>query len=309
MSPAYAELLSRQRHRLQPRAGYQSFDVRRYRGQVLVVCATGLDTPETDAWLTQLTQLHHQGLPPGVTLVWLSVGDDPAEVRKVAEQRQLPFEAWADPQSSAASDLNHWSSPTVHVLGKWGAVRYAGRLEPASLRRMLIMLTKESRQDDHQYFTAVGSDAGHQAPNFTATDLSGNAVELNTLLHKKQLVCLLFAGRELRATAGVVNWLDNLVQQAGPDRLTACVVFSWLEPGVIRSTHPRRPRRVLLLTDPDGSIARLYRFEEPPLWVLLGPRGRVLYRGASSQELAAGFTNVRRGRGSQPPSPARLLPP
>jgi hypothetical protein len=241
-------------------------------------------------------------------VVWLGVGDDASAVSQAARRLQVPFESWADPDGWIASSFNHWRSPTLYVLGKWGAVRYAGELEPARLQRMLTMLTRETPEGDHQYFATVGSDIGHRAPDFAAIKPDGDSVRLESLLHNTQLVCLLFAGSNLKGARPAVGWMVDLVDEVGSERLTACIIFTGVEPPAISSVYGSPPSGVLIVADPEGEATRLYRADEPPIWVLLGPRGRVLYRGISTAELAAGFSRPE-GSPQTDQRPVPRLPP
>jgi peroxiredoxin len=309
MSPPYADRLARQRERLPFRTGPLPFDLQEYRGRVLVVCAGAAGGAQTEVWLRRLALAHRQGLPEGVEVVWLAVGSDAAEVSRLAREQELPFPVHADPVGSAAQRLNHWLDPTLYVIGRWGAVRYTGELQLGQLNRMLVMLTKEREDGDHQVFSMRGADVGHQAPGFALPDLDGRSVTLESLLGAASVVGVFFAGTELRAAPRMTEWLEGLVERSGSTQLQMCVVHSLVTAGAVRRVYTRVPARVRVLTDESGEVARSYRAEEGPAWLIIGPRGVVRYR----EERGAGFAQAVSaflGRpGSSPSGRFRPLPP
>jgi len=288
MSRRYAERLAQQRQRFPPGSEPSALDLRQYRGRVLVVCAAAAGGEHTELWLRQLTRAYGEDFPEGVGLVWLAVGSNAEEVSELARRLKLPFPAWADPAGSAAHQLDHRVDPTLYLVGKWGAARYAGELRPAQLKRMLVKLSKERADGQHQFFSSRGADAGHRAPDFTLPDLDGRPVALRSLLGSSPLLGVLFAGAELPTGPRATEWLEGVVAQAGSAQLQMCVIYSLVTPGEVRRAFTRVPPRVRVLSDESGEVARSYRAEEGPVWLIIGPRGIVRYRG----DTAGGFVDA-----------------
>lgn len=312
MSVPYAKRLAEQRQRFTSERRYPPFELDDYRGSVVVVSAGRPGSEETERWLGHLRDLWREGLPEGVEVVWLGVGGEPEEVAEVARRLALPFGWFADPVGATASRLNHRLNPTLYLVGKWGAVRYAGDLQPAKLTRMLAMLTKEQAGGDRQFFTSRGVDEGHLAPEFNLIDLEGKPVSLSQLRASAILVHVLFAGADLRSGAKATASLNRLVNSLGPGRLSAGVIYSLVNPkalGKRSKRYLRRSGRVHVLIDESGEVARTYRLGRPPLWLVIGTRGIIRYRGDSGKTAAATVTGMLR-RPSRPrtPGPA-LLPP
>ncbi len=311
----YAEKLAQQRERFGPREDRPTFGLQEHRGRVLVVCAGGVGKEETERWLRQLARLWADYLPQGVTVVWLGVGAQPQEVSDLARRLQLPFPAYADPPASAAERLNHRLDPPLYVVGKWSTVRYAGELRPTQLTRMLVMLSKEREDGDRQFFTSRGADVGHLAPDFSLPDPEGRSLGVKSMLGSVPVVCLLFAGADLGAGASATTWLEGLVESVGADRVQGCGVYSLVSPTAVRRAHRawqsshQRPARVHVLTDESGEVARIYQLAQPPLLLVIAPRGIIRYRGGSGDAAAATISALLQYGRKPGPTEAPLLPP
>lgn len=310
----YAEKLAQQRQRFGPREDGPTFDLQEHRGRVLVVCAGGVGKEETERWLRQLARLWAEDFPQGVAVVWLGVGAPPQEVSDLARRLQLPFPAYADPTASAAELLNHRLDPTLYVVGKWSTVRYAGELQPTQLTRMLVMLSKEREDGDRQFFTSRGADVGHLAPDFSLPDPEGRTVSLKSLRGRAPVVCLLFAGADLHSGVTAIGWMEARVSSVGADRLQTCIIYSLVSPAAVRRTlrsaRARPPLAGLhVLIDESGEVARMYRLRQPPLSLVICPRGIVRHRGISGHAAAAAISSLLRYGRRPGPTQGPLLPP
>lgn len=309
MAVPYAEKLAEQRRRLAPRNDYPTFDLDRYRGSVVVVCAGRPGSEKTERWLRSLADLYRQGLPEGVRVVWLAVRAGPEQAAEAARRLGVPFAWFPDPAGAAASGLNHRLDPTLYVVGKWGVVRYAGELQPGPLGRMVVMLTKEQAEGDRQFFGSRGVDVGHLAPEFTLPDLEGRPVSLAQLRRSAALVCILFAGADLTSGPRATALLERSVRTAEPDQLAACVIYSLVNPQAVLRRYPRGPRRLHVLIDESGDVARTYRLENPPLWLLVGSRGVIRHRSTSAEETWAAICGLLFRPAYSPSAGPALLPP
>ena len=307
-SAAYAARLAAQRDRLRPDDG-GSFDPDEHRGRVLVVCAAGVKAPEVESWLGELAELYREGLPEAVEVVWLAVGSEEGEVAEAARRWSLPFPAHGDPAGAVAERLNHWVGPALYVVGKWGAVRYSGRLPRAGLRRMLLLLAEEVEDGDHSFFSRQGADIEHRAPDFVLPDLEGDAVALYSLVRSAQAVCLVFVGAELKRGAESAAWLDGLIKEKGPAQVRACVVYSGVSPEAVRGAYGQLPEHVTVLCDESGEVARAFRFEIPPLVLVLNARGTIRYRAGALSPVERVVSTMLRRLGSVRPPASRRLPP
>jgi len=311
----YAEKLAEQRRRLSPPTSLPTLNLQEHRGRVLVICAGSVGNPETESWLRQLAHLQEQALPPDVEVLWLAVGHRADEVVEATRRWQLPFPAHADPAASVAESLGHGLDPTLYVVGKWGAVRYAGDLQIRQLPRMLTMLTKERENGDHQFFSSRGADVGHRAPDFALPDCEGRSVRLKSLLDSVPVVCLLFVGSDLRAGASATSGLRSMVEATGLDRVQACIIYSSVDPKTV-STNLHSPKAdgaladaVRILVDESGAVARNYQVSEPPLIIIIGTRGFVRYRGDSPRAADATIAAMLQMRLQRGPTRLPSLPP
>ena len=283
----YAEKLAEQRRLLSPRTSPPTLDLQEHRGRVLVICAGSVGKPETESWLRQLTHL----------------------------QKQLPFPAHADPVASVAESLGHRFDPTLHVVGKWGAVRYAGDLEMKQLPRMLVMLTKEREKGDRQFFNSRGADVGHLAPDFSLPDREGREVTLRSLQGRDREVILLFAGADVRAGPSLMGWLAARVASVGSERVQAGIVYSLVDAETVRQAEPvngsdsQPTGDVHVLIDESGEVAGIYRSDQPPLLIVIGPRGIIRYRGDSAEDAEAAMAATLQLTHRPSPTALPLLPP
>lgn len=308
MPAPYAAKLAAQQELLPPNQSEPAFDPKEYVGRVLVVCAGNAKKAETERWLSELAQTWREGLPPGVEVVWLAVGSGPEEVADVVRRLPLPFRAWPDPTGSSAERLNHRIDPSLYVIGKWGDVRYVGDWPGAQLGRMVDLLLKETEGSDRQFFTSRGVDVGHVAPEFSLSDLEGKPVSLAALLASARVLCLVFAGPELRRGSGATPALVRLREAFPEGQLAVALIYSSLALPEVRGAQGEASR-IAILVDESGEVARMYQVEETPLCLLIGGRDIIRYRGTSLSDVANLAQGFLPGVRPSPPTGRDLLPP
>lgn len=103
----------------------QAESLSEYRGQVVLVNNWATWCPPCKAEMPDLQAYYAAHKDEGFTIVAISAADAESDVRTFAQQYQLSFPIWLDPQNLALAAFRNQSLPNSYVVDREGVVRLA----------------------------------------------------------------------------------------------------------------------------------------------------------------------------------------
>lgn len=124
-------------------------------------------------------------------------------------------------------------------------------------------------------------DAGSPAPQFAASDLSGNPVDLQGILKAGKVVLLNFWGMRCGNCITEIGYLNPLAAKYEPEGAVFLGVnVDGAPPAMLSRMMPKMPHspKYTVIPDPDMKIPDLYAVTGTPLSILVGRDGKVAWR-------------------------------
>jgi peroxiredoxin len=255
-----------------------------HRGEVVVALLGMKGCAKTEAGTALLARMA-PSFPAGVAVARIDVPPPEGRAPVVADWKH-PYYYGVDEGRAVASGLDFFYYPTLFVLDREGAVRFAGACEEEPLRKMVAEIAAETPGGEKKVYTPPLPPVGSPAPGFTAKDLDGApadhasfAGDRPTLLFFTSIGCPF--GRE--AAQGL---LDLELGFEGRDIGFVTIEKSPSSSSAAKEFYDGVDMPGAVLVDPDGAVSRLYGVEPVPFFFVVDAGGEIAARGPYTPEAA-----------------------
>jgi len=116
-----------------------------YRNDVVLVNNWATWCPPCKAEMPTLSTYYNEHNADGFTIIAIEAGDAKASVSEFAQNYNLKFQVWLDPNGAALKTFGNGSLPNSYVIDRSGTVRYAwtGEINKAMLEKYVTPLLME----------------------------------------------------------------------------------------------------------------------------------------------------------------------
>jgi len=113
-----------------------------FRGKVVLVNNWATWCPPCKAEMPTLVAFYNDHIKDGLMIIAVEAGEPKDEVQKYADQFQMPFAVWLDPNGKSAEAFRNRSLPNSYVIDRTGTVRlmWTGEINRESLEKYLTPL-------------------------------------------------------------------------------------------------------------------------------------------------------------------------
>ncbi len=117
-----------------------------YRGQVVLVNNWATWCPPCKAEMPTLAAYHNQHISEGFTVIAIEAGDPVEGVSQFANDFNLKFPVWLDPDGASLKVFGNGNLPNSYVIDRTGTVRYAwtGEISRDMLEKYVTPLLAEN---------------------------------------------------------------------------------------------------------------------------------------------------------------------
>jgi peroxiredoxin len=117
-----------------------------YRGQVVLVNNWATWCPPCKAEMPTLAAYYNEHSPEGFTIVAIEAGEPLESVAQFANDYNLKFSVWLDPDGASLDAFGNGNLPNSYVIDRSGTVRYAwtGEISRAMLEKYVTPLLAEN---------------------------------------------------------------------------------------------------------------------------------------------------------------------
>jgi len=117
-----------------------------YRNDVVLVNNWATWCPPCKAEMPTLSAYYNEHNTEGFTIIAIEAGDTKAAVSEFAQNYNLKFQVWLDPNGTALKAFGNGSLPNSYVIDRSGTVRYAwtGEISHEMLERYITPLLTEN---------------------------------------------------------------------------------------------------------------------------------------------------------------------
>jgi peroxiredoxin len=117
-----------------------------YRGQVVLVNNWATWCPPCKAEMPTLAAYYNEHSPEGFTIVAIEAGEPLESVAQFANDYNLKFSVWLDPDGASLKAFGNGNLPNSYVIDRSGTVRYAwtGEISRVMLEKYVTPLLAEN---------------------------------------------------------------------------------------------------------------------------------------------------------------------
>jgi peroxiredoxin len=117
-----------------------------YRGSVVLVNNWATWCPPCKAEMPTLAAYHDDHAADGFTIIAIEAGDPAESVSQFANEYDLHFPVWLDPDGASLDAFGNGSLPNSYVIDRSGTVRYAwtGEISREMLEKFVTPLLAEN---------------------------------------------------------------------------------------------------------------------------------------------------------------------
>ncbi len=113
-----------------------------FSGKLVLVNNWATWCPPCKAEMPTLVAYYNQHAADGLMIVAIEAGDARDQVQKFADQYQMPFAVWVDPQTKALDAFKNQNLPSSYVIDRTGTVRlmWTGEINRETLEKFVTPL-------------------------------------------------------------------------------------------------------------------------------------------------------------------------
>jgi thiol-disulfide isomerase/thioredoxin len=113
-----------------------------FRDKVVLVNNWATWCPPCKAEMPTLVAFYHEHAKDGLMIIAIEAGEPKNQVQKFADQFQMPFAVWIDPDGKSLDAFKNGSLPNSYVIDRTGTVRLAwtGEINREMLEKYVVPL-------------------------------------------------------------------------------------------------------------------------------------------------------------------------
>jgi peroxiredoxin len=117
-----------------------------FRDKVVLVNNWATWCPPCKAEMPTLVAFYNEHQSDGLMIIAIEAGEAKDQVQRFAEQYQMPFAVWLDPQGKAVNAFKNQSLPSSYVIDRSGIVRlmWTGEINREALEKYVTPLLAEN---------------------------------------------------------------------------------------------------------------------------------------------------------------------
>jgi hypothetical protein len=266
------------------------------KGRVALIEFGTIGCRKSEAGLEEMAFLQEQETLPGLAYVRVEASDDDKAVEEYYRAKEVAFPVHRDPGTKLAQAFDATVYPTFVLVGKYGRVRYRGKLPGGQLDGWVKALQAE-KTDPGPNVPLLGTvtlDAPKLLAETRLPDLAGTTHSLEGLLQAEGLV-LLFADTTCPYSGQAVQDMPIVSQALSGHGIPSVVVNIGDRESKVRQRYGRQDfGAAVLLYDPTDKTKEAWHVNSVPRVVYVDPDKAIAYDGkALWGDLAAAIQKAR----------------